>query len=279
MPRFYMDELVCGLNTGVFHPGALMNPVFEFRFVPGDIHSMGLWSQDLSVWMKRRDEIRPDYKFWYRVTILPDDRTIKPAAPSVHEQIKQVSSLARSDGPDTISVCIDPVLRYRHTGTEKWTDPFTSDFIKTVFDGLASCRISHVRISFIDYYRKVEMRAERAGIEFYYPGHSRDDGWFMEKALEIRSMADRYSLELESCCEGELANAGITSRGACVNGSRLVRLFGPGLSLSPDTGQRHKMGCGCTRSLDIGRYTETGPMSHKCPHNCPQCYARRGLTV
>ena len=146
-----------------------------------------------------------------------------------------------------------------------------------VMDGCLEAGINRVRISFIDYYRRVENRAARCGIEFHYPGHDADDGWFMEKARLIHSLAVERSMETEGCCEPVLVAAGLCQRGACVDGAELVRLFGPGASLKPDTGQRRGAGCGCTRSLDIGRYTEQGPMSHSCGHRCPQCYARRGL--
>ena len=276
MPRFYTGELVQGLNTGIFHPGALMNPVFELRFVPENIHSIGLWSQDFSRWLKHRTEVHPHYNYWFRFTILPDDSSIKPVAPSVISQLEQVREISVLYGPGAITVCLDPVLRYRKKGGITWTDPFREDYIRTVFESCAASGLKKIRISFIDYYKKVESRASRSGIEFYYPGHDPDDGWSLDKARMIRSMADNYSLELESCCEPGLVEAGITTKGSCVDGPRMAGLFGPGLCLKPDTGQRRSLGCGCTRSLDIGRYTETGPLSHHCFHDCPQCYARRG---
>jgi len=67
----------------------------------------------------------------------------------------------------------------------------------------------------------------------------------------------------------------LTAKASCVNGHLLNQILGPGASIRQDSGQRKKSGCGCTMSVDIGRYTEKGIWSHHCGHDCPQCYARR----
>ncbi|MBW2679028.1 MAG: DUF1848 family protein, partial [Deltaproteobacteria bacterium] len=45
-------------------------------------------------------------------------------------------------------------------------------------------------------------------------------------------------------------------------------MYGEGLSLQKDTGQRVKAGCGCRVSTDIGSYA-----GHPCYHRCLYCYA------
>ncbi|HOW80984.1 MAG TPA: DUF1848 family protein [Spirochaetota bacterium] len=277
MPRFHLDEIIDGLNTGVFHPQPLMNPVFELAFTPGEIHSVGLWSQDYSLWLDRRGEVKYPYRYWYRFTLLPDDPAVKPVAPPLAEQLRQIKILARADGPDAVNVCIDPLFRYRPIGESEWRDPFTPEFLDEVMRGCSAAGITRVTISLIDYYRKVEERACRFGIEFFYTDKKTPGG--IEAGIcmgmKVKSAAGRYGIGLRSCCEPGLVDAGIARKGSCTDGRLLNSLFGAGASERPDPGQRRKAGCGCTLSMDIGRYAEYGPMSHHCGHDCPQCYARR----
>jgi hypothetical protein len=46
MPAFYVSELIKGLKEGQFHPQTMMQPMWELKFEPQDIHSIGLWSQE-----------------------------------------------------------------------------------------------------------------------------------------------------------------------------------------------------------------------------------------
>src|SRR4030042_5247953 len=109
MPAFYVGELIKGLKEGRFHPQTMMQPMWELRFEPGDIHSVGLWSQNFSHWIERRNEIADlGYKFWYRFTILPADPVCKPRAPCVEEQLEQLDTLANTDGRDCVFLFIDP---------------------------------------------------------------------------------------------------------------------------------------------------------------------------
>ncbi|HOO71727.1 MAG TPA: DUF1848 family protein [Spirochaetota bacterium] len=277
MPRFHCDEIITGLNGGMFHPQPLMNPMYRFTFTHEQIHSVGLWTQDGSVWIKKRGEVTRPYHYWYRFTVLPDDPCIKPKAPPVDEQLRQIRELAGVDGPRAITVCIDPLCRYRAAGSSSWTDPFTADFFERVLSGCAVAGITRVTVSVIDFYRKVENRARRYGIEFYYPDKKNPEGAgdIIGMAAPLKSAAQRHGITLYSCCEPALVEAGAALKGSCVDGALLNTLFGPGASGEQDRGQRKQGGCGCTLSLDVGRYTENGPWSHHCGHDCPQCYARR----
>jgi hypothetical protein len=277
MPRFYLDEIIQGLNRGVFHPQPLMNPMFKLKFMPQDIHSVGLWSQDYSRWIERRSEVLHRYHYWYRVTLLPDDPLIKPVAPALDRQIGQVQQLARRDGPRAVNVCVDPLFHYRPLGQKKWRNPFTADFFERMMGGCADAGITSVTLSVIDRYKKVEARAKRFGVEFAYPDTHSPSGLDLVFSLAgaARDAAGRHGITLRSCCEPELVAAGLCLKGACTDGALLSGLFGPGASLKADHGQRKKAGCGCTLSLDVGRYIKTGPMSHHCGHDCPQCYAQR----
>jgi hypothetical protein len=278
MPAFYVGELIKGLKEGRFHPQTMMQPMWELRFEPGDIHSIGLWSQNFSHWIERRNEIADlGYKFWYRFTILPDDPVCKPRAPSVEEQLKQLETLANTDGSDCVFLFIDPIIKYKHMGEKDWKYNFSDESVETIVKRAHQLGIKSITISLLDYYKHVEKRGLEKGILFGFL--NLNDHLDQEETIElvqrIKNITDAYQVNLNSCCETYLHTKKVTKQGSCVDGYCLNRLFGTGASVQPDSGQRKKFGCGCTWAVDIGRYTEHGKWSHHCRHDCPQCYARR----
>ena len=79
-------------------------------------------------------------------------------------------------------------------------------------------------------------------------------------------------IHLFTCCEKEVMSAlplfsGV-SASSCVPNDLLVQLYGPGISLAKDRGQRTSRGCRCGVSVDIGDYR-----LHPCGHACLFCYA------
>jgi hypothetical protein len=278
MPAFYTGELLKGLKEGKFHPQTMMQPLWELTFEPGDIHSVGLWSQDFGKWIEKRHEISGlGYRFWYRFTILPDDPVCKPKAPSVEEQLKQLGALTNTDGSDCIFVFIDPFIQYKRIGETNWRYNFSDASIDAIVRKTRQSGIKSITMSLLDYYKHVEKRALRKGFEFRFlnPNTHSDREEMIETVRRIRGITDAYQVDLKTCCEPYLHSNGFTRQGSCVDGNYLNKVFGPGASVQPDAGQRKKFGCGCTLAVDIGRYTEHGEWSHHCRHECPQCYARK----
>jgi hypothetical protein len=278
MPAFYVSELIKGLKEGRFHPQAMMQPMWELKFEPHDIHSVGLWSQDFSKWIERRHEIVDlGYKFWYRFTILPDDPVCKPKAPSVEEQLKQLETLANTDGSGCVFLFIDPIIIYKHIGEKHWKYSFSDASVDMIVKKAHQLGIRSITISLLDYYKHVERRAVKKGIEFRFlnqNNHS-DQEEMIEILQRIKTITDAHQIDIKSCCETYLHTKGVTRQGSCVDGNYLNKLFGPGATTQSDAGQRKTFGCGCTSAVDIGRYTEHGEWSHHCNHGCPQCYGRK----
>ncbi|MBI4703723.1 MAG: DUF1848 family protein [Deltaproteobacteria bacterium] len=277
MPRFHLDELLGGLRHGVLHPQGPRQPVWELRFTPADIHSVGLWSQDFGPWLARRREIE-GYRFWYRFTILPDDPVCKPRAPGVTEQLDRLAALCESGPPEAVFVFIDPLVRYRTAGEGEasWRYNFSAESLAPILRAAGRLGIRHVTTSIVDRYARAERRARERGVEIHFPDPAdpADRAEMRRMLAAVRDAAASCGLALRSCCEPLLAQEGLGARGSCVDGPALVALFGPGASTRPDRGQRHKHGCGCTVAVDVGRYAEHGSWSHHCGHDCPQCYAR-----
>ena len=88
----------------------------------------------------------------------------------------------------------------------------------------------------------------------------------MEKHLQSLNM------NLFLCCEKDLfpylKNNSTIRENACIDGKYLKKLFGGCPETKRDYGQRSAQGCKCTKSIDVGSYTD-----HPCFHNCLFCYA------
>ena len=277
MPAFHLPELIEGLRRGLLHPQPMMQKMFRLRFDPGDIHSVGLWSQDFGAWLQQRAATDGlGYRFWYRFTILPDDAVTKPKAPPVARQLAQLEALAEQDGPQAVNLCVDPIATYSVDGGAGTQDNLLEADLDAIFRTAAGCGIERATTSVLDRYAKIERRAAKLGATFIF--HDRDEPAEVHERTRLvdrlRAVADRHGVQVLTCCERALSESGLTEAAACVDGPRLDALFGPGASARRDAGQRKKHGCGCTRALDVGRYVNSGPWSHHCGHACPQCYAR-----
>jgi hypothetical protein len=276
LPAFHVDELITGLKQGVFHPQGLMQAVWEFRFDPMDIHSVGLWSQDFSKWIERTEEVKNlPYKFWYRFSILPDDPVCKPKAPPVKDQLRQLEALVKLSGKESVFLFIDPLIKYRKLG-EDWQYNFSAESVETILKQASALGIEYVTTSILDYYPKIKRRAQKQDVEFYFfsPDNPADQDEMTKMVKLVKTVADNLKMKVKTCCEKLMHNSGLAIQGACVDGRMLNAIFGPGASLWQDNAQRGKYGCGCTAAVDIGRYTEKGEWSHHCGHQCIQCYAR-----
>ena len=123
--------------------------------------------------------------------------------------------------------------------------------------------------SFVDHYQKVQRRFKASSDIVLL------DPTLSEKTHLIAKLADDLSqmnMQLHLCCEKDLlehlpTNAPV-SQASCIPNQRIIDLYGPGISVSKDKGQRQSAGCGCSVSKDIGSYS-----LHPCHHNCLYCYA------
>ena len=111
-------------------------------------------------------------------------------------------------------------------------------------------------ISFLDFYRKTERNMAECPV--IRPGES----MIAETAGAFKNIAEKYALELCSCCEG-LELYGIRS-GACIDPELVEKLTLKPLPIKKDKSQRPL--CNCAPSVDIGSY-------NTCGNGCIYCYA------
>jgi hypothetical protein len=123
--------------------------------------------------------------------------------------------------------------------------------------------------SFMDDYSKIQKRVRRRpGFTFIYPE--------LQERIEIVSRMQKtlaaLSIDLYTCCEKALLSSlppySRIKASSCIPNDLLQKLFGGHISLRSDYGQRHRQGCGCKVSRDIGSYRD-----QPCHHHCLYCYA------
>ena len=186
--------------------------------------------------------------------------------PPLQERFRQLDSLSRRFGSRCIHWRFDPVTFYR-------MGPGPLRHNLRHFDEIATaaqaCGIHRCITSFMDLYAKVKRRAATVqGLTFVDPTP--------EHKLEIiRDMEQKTAargIRLHLCCEKPLLNRlppdQKPASSSCIPNDLLVELYGPGISLRKDAGQRTRSGCGCKVSMDVGDYR-----CHPCFHRCLYCYA------
>ena len=93
-----------------------------------------------------------------------------------------------------------------------------------------------------------------------------DEAEKIESTKKLVAIARGNGIQLYSCSEPLIEHVDGIQKGHCIDGEILESLFGERASKAKDSGQRKS--CGCSKSKDIGSYTQV------CGHKCLYCYAR-----
>ena len=270
IPAFYMPWFMRSVDSGYF---VVHNP-YNHRTsrVPAtldQVHCIVFWSKNFGPFLNQgfgRILTQRGYRLFFNFTLNSAHSILEPKMPPLEQRLDQMRRLADAFGPDCIQWRLDPICFYKDRSGMQ------SDNLHQ-FDMIAR-RVSELGVkicitSFVDLYRKVLRRIGRRGdLELIDPTMS-------QKVATIARLTERLSelkIGLRLCCEKDLLDAlppeFPVSPGACIPNDRLAALFGPGISMAGDTGQRLKAGCTCGISKDIGSYN-----LHPCPHDCLFCYA------
>lgn len=206
--------------------------------------------------LPRLDEL--GYKYYFQFTLTSYDQTIEKNVPRKKEVIEKFRRISKLIGKDRIIWRYDPILL---------SDHFDMEYHKKYFEYLVRALSPYTEkciISFLDFYPKIEKVLSAQGVSRMTLEE------MTELAIIISSIAARYNLKVESCCEEiDLSQFGIT-KSHCIDGALIQKITGKEAAFKPDKNQR--AGCGCVSSVDIGVY-------NTCRHNCIYCYANRSCDV
>lgn len=191
---------------------------------------------------------------------------MEPAVPRLDKRLEQLAYLCERYTPQAIHWRFDPVCFFKDQ-RGLWTNNL--DQFETIARRAGDLGIGVCITSFVDLYRKVQRRLnKRSDIRLCDPPLALK----IDQVLEMARILAGFKIQLRLCCEKEVLAAlppeAAVQAAACIPTRQLVRLYGPGISLARDSGQRSQAGCGCGLSRDIGSYHR-----HPCHHNCLFCYA------
>ncbi|MCJ7680982.1 MAG: DUF1848 domain-containing protein, partial [Candidatus Aminicenantes bacterium] len=185
---------------------------------------------------------------------------IEPSVPDPDAALSQLDRLlALLQNPRRLTVRFDPVVFWREAGTEKSNVPF----FRSLASQLSRRGIQDVRFSMAQWYVKSQRRADKADFTFKDLSSSAK----MEAASLLARTAQEWGLNLSACSQSFLTDCSGIQPSACIDGRLLQSLHprGEKASIARDRSQRSD--CLCTKSIDIGSYTQP------CPHPCLYCYA------
>jgi Domain of unknown function (DUF1848) len=269
IPAFYMPWFMRQIERGYFevdHPYG--RPAAHIAATSDHVHSIVFWSKNFGPFINGRygeQLLRKGYGLFFNFTINSAQSILEPHVPPPNDRLDQLDRLCERFGPDTIHWRFDPICFYK---TASGTTGDNLDQFEMIARRASAAGIRVCITSFVDLYRKVQRRLMSSDIALFDPPPAQK----IERVTHMAQVLRKLRIDLHLCCEKELLAAIPTSidvRGAaCIPNHRLAALYGPGISLRKDRGQRVAAGCGCRWSQDIGSYR-----LHPCRHNCLFCYA------
>lgn len=179
---------------------------------------------------------------------------LEPGTPKTEESLKLLPDLIRFVGrPERVRVRFDPIVNLRMDGKRYSNIARYEEIAPTIREmGIAS-----VSISWMQVYRKVARRLEAHGVEVASYDLEEQWAWMQE-------VSRRCGIALHACCVEGVPTS------ACIDGELLTRLHPKGERCSWARARDQRKLCGCTKSLDIGWYSQV------CPGGCLYCYATPG---
>ncbi|MCJ7777528.1 MAG: DUF1848 domain-containing protein [Sedimentisphaerales bacterium] len=258
IPAFYGDWFMGRLKNGfagAVNPFSGQKCIVSLR--PQDVICFVFWSKDFSPFLENLKIIDSSgYRFYlnYTITALPD---IFESNVDKHRAIKTLKQISRIFSPRHINWRFDPIVISNVSDGDFYIKSFKE--LASEFSGF----VERCYFSFVTEYEKVRRNFAELEKISNVKTIKVSDNFKVDLANELADIAERFGIEVFSCCGDYLVNEKI-KKAHCVDGSIIEQLFYPdGLSYS-DKPTRDQ--CGCTESTDIGSYDS-------CPHGCVYCYA------
>jgi len=258
IPAFYGDWFMGRLKEGF---AGVANPFGGQKYIVSlkleDVACFVFWSKNFTPFfenLRTLDGLGYKFYFNYTVTGLPsvfEHNVDKKAA------IVTLKQLSRTYSPRHINWRFDPIVISSICGRDFYIKAFEE--LASQFEGF----VERCYFSYVSQYYKVKRNFEEfqksTGVKII--GTSKD--FNIELANKLAVIAERYGIEMLSCC-GDYLVGGKIKKAHCIDGAIIEKLFSPkGLQYSEKPTRKE---CGCTESTDIGTYDT-------CPHGCVYCYA------
>lgn len=255
IPSFYSEWFVNRLREGFVYVKNPFNAnqISRIKLNPQTIECIVFWSKNPSPLIQYLKEIDTlGYKYYFQFTITSYDKSIEPNIPKKEKIIQAFKELSEKIGSEKIIWRYDPIFL-----TEKYNIAYHLKWFEYLADKLNNCTKKCI-FSFIDMYKKCEKNLKAVNL-----GQLTDK----DKDIlisELSSIAQKYSLKLESCAQKESFEQYGVSHGKCIDDELISKIINNRLEIAKDKNQRNQ--CGCVSSVDIGTY-------NTCKNFCRYCYA------
>lgn len=228
------------------------------EYPPDRVHTVVLWTKNPKN-MVLREELKEALscyrQIYVHLTITGMGGSVfEPQIPSWEETTGLLGELVKmTKSPERICWRFDPILEAERGG-EKFSN---LTYFPRLAEAVAPFGIKQVMVSWVSPYKKVIARMAKSGWQLCQksPEEKRKQAKLLEEVCR------RFGFSLRFCSmEGFPVSR-------CIDGEILSRLHPDGLSCSQEKARGQRELCGCTKSLDIGWYTD------RCRHSCMYCYA------
>lgn len=175
---------------------------------------------------------------------------LEPGVPGYASVLKSVEQLVGEGfDPRLINWRYDPIIPGH-------SSPRTAACLASFFSAM---NVTRCMASFVTWYGHVK--------EHWPEGFSTQVSTQREREIvrRLKDIFSDYGITLYGCAQPHLA--GVVKPARCVDGEYYSTVTGFNFNPEKDANQRKT--CGCTMSIDIGRY-------NPCPHKCVYCYAVPG---
>lgn len=204
-------------------------------------------------------------RFLCHFTVNGLPRVIEPRTPDAARAVETAHVIASEFGEAVVQWRYDPILLSSIT-TPEWHLRNFAELAGRMLGATRRCLFS-----FPEMYRKTLRNLAALEEEGAFRVWSPEAGDFARDDLarlsrQMAAIARENGMQLFSCCGPEwVDDAGLIHPAHCIDWPLLRSLIPGGEGM--DVGRKPtRKGCGCSKSVDIGRY-------HTCAHGCAYCYA------
>jgi len=238
------------------YPDYLIDKLKDYP--PERVHTIVIWTknpENLLNNQRLRNTLASYRQLYVHLTITGlGGSVLEPHIPPWQKVAGMLAGLVAFTGDARrVSWRFDPIIRAEEEGKLLSNREMFPAIIREVSKaGIPLCRTS-----WVEPYAKVQRRCAKRGVTLNL--HSLEER--QEHARELSRIAKDHGMDMQFCSMNNFP------RSSCINGELLTELHPDGLSCSHARAKGQRPLCGCTKSIDIGWY------SQKCPHGCLYCYA------
>lgn len=257
-----LSQMLQAEKASVFGPSG---HTYTVDLSPDSVHTIVLWSKNyqnlIANIYQLRDELKKYDQLYLHFTITGMGGTfIERGVPEPKDCLNQLGALVEIVGrPERVTVRFDPIVFWKEDQELK----SNIDFFKKLAPGIASIGIKTARFSFAQWYNKAKKRAAKWDFEYFDPSLEEKKTY----TKELIQIASSFDLFLFSCSQKFLTDVPGVLPSSCIDGNLLQSLHPKQEEVSRKKDRTQRSECGCTKSVEIGSYTQF------CPHSCLYCYA------